>query len=335
MMLKKLTSLVITLHIIFIFFLVTPPSHSRKKLSSSVKIRTTVPLRNPSLAVKNLSQKSSSAPIKGASSSSISLEKKSSSPAQLEPRVNPRVKVEPSSTPSSQKKLPNLSVSSKTISSKSASSVKTQAGTNIKPSPVELKKQQAPSQSLKTPSSLAAKPLPKAASSPKVIDASQKPRVPQSSPPSPVVTPSPIEPSSLSSFEAWKEIEEALAKIEEKSYPKTQTPSWGSSIAVVPDDVDHEEESSYSPHALFSHEGALSEEDLVVGFLYTSLHLPESGDVKVSLTLRADGTVKELKILNAESGKNRLYLEKNLPKLRFPVKKPEEKTWIFNFCHEV
>lgn len=48
------------------------------------------------------------------------------------------------------------------------------------------------------------------------------------------------------------------------------------------------------------------------------LRLPEYGDVKVNLTLDRAGKVSKVAILNADSMKNRSYIEKILPELSFP-----------------
>lgn len=129
----------------------------------------------------------------------------------------------------------------------------------------------------------------------------------------------------------WKEIDEALAKIDDNVYSKPQSKLdvpkiKGSSLSKVPfpdlDGVDGRVD-----------EGA--EEELLASFLHTSLNLPEIGEVKIQLTLKKDGTVGRLHVLQAESKKNKAYLEKHLPLLRFPLILDKEKTFTFTFCNEI
>lgn len=65
-----------------------------------------------------------------------------------------------------------------------------------------------------------------------------------------------------------------------------------------------------------------SEEDDYIGILVGHLHqllvLPEYGEVKIRLSLRQDGSVVKLAVLNAQSKENRRYLETTLPHMRFP-----------------
>ena len=61
-----------------------------------------------------------------------------------------------------------------------------------------------------------------------------------------------------------------------------------------------------------------SYEELLAGFLHASLRLPEWGEVKVEVTLDRRGGVQTLRVLSAQSSKNRAYVEKNLPSLQFP-----------------
>ena len=72
----------------------------------------------------------------------------------------------------------------------------------------------------------------------------------------------------------------------------------------------------------------------LVSYLQEALHLPEYGEVKMEITVRPDGSVASLKVLEAESAKNRTYLEKSLPLLRFPTYDKETHTFIFAFCNE-
>ncbi len=72
----------------------------------------------------------------------------------------------------------------------------------------------------------------------------------------------------------------------------------------------------------------------LVSYLQEALHLPDYGEVKMEITLRSDGSVASLKVLEAESAKNRSYLEKSLPLLRFPVYDKTMRTFVLTFCNE-
>src|SRR5690348_14785965 len=83
-----------------------------------------------------------------------------------------------------------------------------------------------------------------------------------------------------------KELEESIAKIEDKGdkhkLSKRVPPS-----RVQPLHIDASNDASYI--------------DILTQHLHTSLHLPDFGEVKIELTLQQDGTVATLKVLNAES----------------------------------
>lgn len=72
--------------------------------------------------------------------------------------------------------------------------------------------------------------------------------------------------------------------------------------------------------------------------MQTHLQLPEFGKVKLKLTLGADGSVKEVHVLDSESTLNRVYLETHLKELPFPpieqgVLKKDEETFHITFCN--
>ncbi|HEX2578990.1 MAG TPA: hypothetical protein VHK67_01120 [Rhabdochlamydiaceae bacterium] len=124
----------------------------------------------------------------------------------------------------------------------------------------------------------------------------------------------------------WKEIDEALAKIDDKVYSKPQSKL----------DVPKIKGSSPSKIPFPDFEGGdPGNEELLASFLHTSLNLPEIGEVKIQLTLKKDGTVGHLHVLQAESQKNKAYLEKQLPLLKFPLLLDKEKTFTFTFCNEI
>ena len=125
----------------------------------------------------------------------------------------------------------------------------------------------------------------------------------------------------------WKEIDEALAKIDNKVYSKPQSKL----------DVPKVKGSSPSqiPFLDFDGDDERNEEEALASFLHTSLNLPEFGEVKIQMTIKKDGTVARLSVLQAESRKNKAYLEKHLPLLRFPLILDKEKTFTLTFCNEI
>ena len=77
----------------------------------------------------------------------------------------------------------------------------------------------------------------------------------------------------------------------------------------------------------------------LVSHLQNHLTLPDFGEVKIQLDLREDGSVDKIVVLSSKSKANKLYLEENLPQLRFP---PPEKIeangkcrFVFTFVNEV
>lgn len=122
--------------------------------------------------------------------------------------------------------------------------------------------------------------------------------------------------------ELLEELEETVAKIDEKSKKvystsKLDVPQFTALSQIEPFFT---EEPSY--------------EESLVAYLHQSLNLPEYGEVKIRLTLHKDGSVVKLTVLKAESLKNKTYLEKNLPLLKFPSLEKEE-TFVFTFCNEL
>ena len=132
-----------------------------------------------------------------------------------------------------------------------------------------------------------------------------------------------------------KELEESIAKIEGKKQnpthkqqaPRSQT--W-TPIQLHIDSIDSE----------LSEETPSDYPNQMISYLHQSLNLPEFGEVKIQLTLRQDGSVAKLVVLNTESEKNKRYLEESLPRLRLPsfngsfTKKPEH-TFVLTFCNEI
>lgn len=94
----------------------------------------------------------------------------------------------------------------------------------------------------------------------------------------------------------FKELEESIAKIEEKGLKSVKT-------APLVLQVDGEA-SSFTEQLVFC--------------LQEHLILPDYGEVKIQLDLREDGSVDRIVVLSAESKANKRYLEQHLPQLRFP-----------------
>ncbi len=116
-----------------------------------------------------------------------------------------------------------------------------------------------------------------------------------------------------------QELEESLAKIEQKPEKNKMSPP---SLATLRLQIDSGggEESSYI--------------DQLVSYLRQTLSLPRYGEVKIQLSLRQDGSVAKILVLKAASGENRRYLEEHLPHLSFP--RPEHSAdFILTFVNEL
>jgi len=122
--------------------------------------------------------------------------------------------------------------------------------------------------------------------------------------------------------ELIEELEETVAKIDEKSKKVYSSPKLDVPRLMTPPQME----------SFFA--GEPSYEESLVAYLHQSLNLPEYGEVKIQLALYKDGTVAKLTVLKAESLKNKTYLEKNLPLLKFPSLEKEE-TFVFTFCNEI
>jgi outer membrane biosynthesis protein TonB len=80
--------------------------------------------------------------------------------------------------------------------------------------------------------------------------------------------------------------------------------------------------------------------DPIISYLHHALRLPDYGEVKVSITIRPDGTVAKVVVLKAESANNKAYLERELPSLVFPrdvqrLSGDRERVFVVVFCNEV
>jgi hypothetical protein len=133
-----------------------------------------------------------------------------------------------------------------------------------------------------------------------------------------------------------QELEESIAKIDEKqekikTKKKLDTPTSVLSLQIDRlEDTKRGEETS----AETEYQHAL------IHFLEQTLRLPDYGEVKMQLTLTVDGKVASLKVLLAESEKNKKYLEKNLPLMQFPslmhsFSGDKERTFVLTFCNKI
>ncbi len=174
----------------------------------------------------------------------------------------------------------------------------------------------APTQSVSAPpkkTATAAKPAPKPQPVPKKPATSNKPVVIEKNKPIKKAPP----PKKM-----WNEIDQALAKIEKKSYPvPKQTLEVPKPLAFLDEAPSSEEEDSKLSY--------------LMGYLHDTLHLPEVGEIKVEITVRKNGTVAKVVVLHAASRKNKLYLEEHLPLLQMPLEFEQEKTWTITFCNEI
>ncbi len=125
-----------------------------------------------------------------------------------------------------------------------------------------------------------------------------------------------------------KELEQSFRNIESKSKPslkknKLDLPKNISKLEIDQSDLieNQADDSSYYSS--------------LIRRLQDELHLPEHGEVKIALTLKRDGSVIKVQVIKAESEKNRLFLEKHLPKVTFPhfPFDKQENTFILTFCN--
>lgn len=154
--------------------------------------------------------------------------------------------------------------------------------------------------------------------------------------PSPQKT-SPPPPRAKISDSLLKELEESIAKIENKSdktavSKKMSTPSPATAPMTLQIDINPESNTE-------SNSMQESYTDTLIGYLHQSLSLPDYGEVKIQLSLRQDGTVAKVIVLKAKNEKNRQYLESNLPRLLFPRfdgawASKKEHTFVLTFCNE-
>lgn len=204
-----------------------------------------------------------------------------------------------------------------TVSTKTASkSVESAKTVSSVPKPVS-----APSP-VKKPAKPVAKKAQKESSKPVVKNSSEKKVAAK-----PKLTPVKTDPKPSKELQkSLKEIEETIAKIATKgdTIPVKQSQSIVPKIALELDPLSEEEEYISS----------------LVHHLQTHLELPDMGEVRIELTLQRNGSVEKVKVLSAESERNRKRLEEELPALCFPSflkgdQGVKTKAFILTFCNEM
>jgi outer membrane biosynthesis protein TonB len=191
----------------------------------------------------------------------------------------------------------------------SSATAKAQKPTSPKPHSAAVAKAQKPT-SPKPHSAAATKPIAKKPSTPHKPAAVEKDKPVQKK-----------EIAKETNTEIWSEIDQALAKIEKKSYPTSKQ------SLHLPEPVAFLEESR-----LEDGDDVMSQ---MIGFLHDTLHLPEVGEVKVEITVRKDGKITQVVVLASENQKNKLYLQEHLPRVQLPMQFDQDKTWIVTFCNEI
>lgn len=119
-----------------------------------------------------------------------------------------------------------------------------------------------------------------------------------------------------------KQLENAIAKIDEKSHKESAAPSR--TIAKLPPKLQ-----------IDSAEGSIYASDLVQ-CLQSALELPQHGVVKLELTLKMDGAFVKMRVLESANNANKKFLETHLRSVHFPpfsgpLKKEKEHTFVITF----
>ena len=148
----------------------------------------------------------------------------------------------------------------------------------------------------------------------------------------------PTDPFNTLSPAILRELEESIAKIEDKNDKNRKAKNsdhkktlLAPSVLQIDSLQDLKEESVIDSSDYAS---------TLTRHLHASLHLPDFGEVKIELTLKQDGTIAKLRILKTESEQNKKYLESVLPQLKLPhltgsIAKQDEHTFVLNFCNEL
>lgn len=156
----------------------------------------------------------------------------------------------------------------------------------------------------------------------------------------PVIKKEPPLPSAppLVSKELIKELQESIAKIDGKQDKLKQESKAGPAAEVSPTPLKSLSSLEKINTPAPSSQSAVKE--LLMHELHSVLHLPDYGEVKMHLIMRSDGSIAEVKVIKADSKKNKAYLEKELLKHRFPFisemnLSQETLSFMITFCNEI
>ncbi|MBS3905230.1 MAG: hypothetical protein KGZ39_07885 [Simkania sp.] len=135
-----------------------------------------------------------------------------------------------------------------------------------------------------------------------------------------------------------KELEESIAKIDRKQDNLKQESRIASAKSMLP--VPLPSLSSLDSAPLLTHSSIDEIKDMLVQELRNVLHLPDFGEAKVCLYFHSDGSIAKVTVLKTDSKKNGEYLEKELPKHRFPFIADldlgeKERSFVISFCNEI
>jgi hypothetical protein len=209
----------------------------------------------------------------------------------------------------------------------------------ITPPPKTQVKNSSVSSSAKKPSSSqtakkAPTPAKKAAPAQNKKPSTNSPKKPSETKAAPVVKKDPKIPKEL-----LQELQESISKLDEKlsRIPEKPSKSLPNPKVFTPLSNNSKEYKQWIPSSFLEESNY---EETLAQMLHQSLNLPEYGEVKIQITLKQDGSVIHLKVLSAESEKNKTYLEKHLPHLRFPrfsgsLSEKKEHTFTLTFCNEI
>jgi outer membrane biosynthesis protein TonB len=249
-MMKRVTSIVISVHLFFILLLLFTPPCSMAPKTRHVKVRSIRPI-------------ASVQPV--ARSTSRPISPKNAAPPSKKPIANKKEPIPPSAS----KKKTSTSSPQKTAQKKNTPSKK--------PAVVEKGKP------VKKPAAPAAKEV------------------------------------------EWEQIDQALAKIEAKSYAKEKQ------SLDIPQPLTFLDVGAPTGFV----EKGENVETILDGFLHDVLHFPDIGEVVVEVTVEKDGKISKMVMVQAESRRNKLYLQEALPHLQLPIQLDEQKTWTLRFANKI
>jgi hypothetical protein len=134
-----------------------------------------------------------------------------------------------------------------------------------------------------------------------------------------------------------RDLEESIAKIDEKR-DKLHAKKRELSKNKQSDEIKAVQPTDYA--ALAESANVDDYQSLLVSYLRGELQLPEFGEVKIELTLHSNGSVAKWVVVKSESEKNRKHLESKLPHMKFPppgklLFGKEQHQFVLTFCNEI